>query len=68
MAGRLFTPFASTKPGGTGLGLVIVKKIVEEHNGEVTIANIAPHGARVTVSLLAASAVAMAASAAAGVV
>ncbi|MBI4292954.1 MAG: HAMP domain-containing histidine kinase, partial [Betaproteobacteria bacterium] len=32
-------------------GLVIVKKIVEEHGGEVAIKNVAPRGARVTVSL-----------------
>ena len=36
---------------GTGLGLVIVKKIVEEHGGEVSIANVAPRGARVTITL-----------------
>jgi signal transduction histidine kinase len=30
---------------------VIVKKIVEEHGGEVSIANVAPRGARVTITL-----------------
>ena len=48
---RAFEPYVTTKPRGTGLGLVIVKKIIEEHGGEVTISNVAPHGARVTVSL-----------------
>lgn len=48
---RAFEPYVTTKPRGTGLGLVIVKKIVEEHGGEVTIANEAPHGATVTISL-----------------
>jgi nitrogen fixation/metabolism regulation signal transduction histidine kinase len=48
---RAFEPYVTTKPKGTGLGLVIVKKIVEEHGGEVTIANVAPQGARVTISL-----------------
>jgi PAS domain S-box-containing protein len=48
---RIFEPYVTTKPRGTGLGLVIVKKIVEEHHGEVTIANVAPHGARVTITL-----------------
>ena len=48
---RAFEPYVTTKPKGTGLGLVIVKKIVEEHGGEVTIANVAPRGARVTVTL-----------------
>jgi PAS domain S-box-containing protein len=48
---RVFEPYVTTKPRGTGLGLVIVKKIVEEHGGEVAISNVTPHGARVTVSL-----------------
>jgi nitrogen fixation/metabolism regulation signal transduction histidine kinase len=45
---RAFEPYMTTKPKGTGLGLVIVKKIIEEHGGTVQIANVAPHGARVT--------------------
>ena len=51
MIHRAFEPYVTTKPKGTGLGLVIVKKIVEEHGGAVTIANVTPHGARVTVRL-----------------
>ncbi len=31
----LFTPYVSTKSSGTGLGLSIVKKIVEEHSGQI---------------------------------
>lgn len=48
---RVFEPYVTTKPRGTGLGLVIVKKIVEEHGGEVSIENVTPCGARVTVAL-----------------
>ncbi len=46
-----FEPYVTTKPKGTGLGLAIVRKIVDEHGGRVTIANLAPRGARVTVTL-----------------
>jgi nitrogen fixation/metabolism regulation signal transduction histidine kinase len=53
---RAFEPYVTTKPKGTGLGLVIVKKIIEEHGGEVVISNILPHGARVTLVLPSATA------------
>jgi nitrogen fixation/metabolism regulation signal transduction histidine kinase len=52
---RAFEPYVTTKPRGTGLGLSIVRKIVEEHRGEVTITNVAPHGARIAIVLPAAN-------------
>ncbi|MFV0291866.1 MAG: ATP-binding protein [Paracoccus sp. (in: a-proteobacteria)] len=40
---RLFEPYVTLKPGGTGLGLPIVKKIVEEHGGSFVLTD-APDG------------------------
>ncbi len=36
---RAFDPYYTTKAKGTGLGLAIVRKIVEEHDGAVSIRN-----------------------------
>jgi nitrogen fixation/metabolism regulation signal transduction histidine kinase len=52
---RAFEPYVTTKPRGTGLGLSIVRKIVEEHHGEVSITNVAPHGARIAIVFAAAT-------------
>jgi PAS domain S-box-containing protein len=51
---RVFEPYVTTKPKGTGLGLPIVKKIVEEHNGTIRVENIRPRGARISITLPAA--------------
>jgi nitrogen fixation/metabolism regulation signal transduction histidine kinase len=48
---RAFEPYVTTKAKGTGLGLAIVKKIVDEHHGQIEIANAAPHGAQVRIRL-----------------
>ncbi|MGH7492993.1 MAG: ATP-binding protein [bacterium] len=37
MQSQLFQPNFTTKRGGSGLGLVMVKRIVEEHGGEITV-------------------------------
>ncbi len=46
-----FEPYVTTKPRGTGLGLPIVKKIVDEHSGMIKIQNIQPHGAQISITL-----------------
>jgi signal transduction histidine kinase len=48
---RIFDPLFSTKSFGTGLGLPIVKQIVEQHGGTIRIDSEVAHGTRVRISL-----------------
>jgi signal transduction histidine kinase len=48
---KIWDPFFTTKEMGTGLGLGIVKNIIESHGGSIQILNRDPAGARVTVEL-----------------
>jgi two-component system nitrogen regulation sensor histidine kinase NtrY len=38
-AGNLFVPFYTTKPGGSGIGLVLAQQIAQAHRGSVQLAN-----------------------------
>ena len=49
LLGRIFEPYMTTKSKGTGLGLPIVKKIVEEHGATINIANVDSGGTRVEI-------------------
>jgi signal transduction histidine kinase len=51
MEGRLFELFSSGEEGGTGLGLAIAKKIVDEHEGEISYESRAGEGTTFTVAL-----------------
>lgn len=44
MLGRLFTPFATSKAQGTGLGLAVSRRIVEAHGGRIEVRNRAGGG------------------------
>ena len=48
---NLFTPYFTTKPGGSGLGLVIVKKIISEHDGRISVESSAEGGTLAVVEL-----------------
>jgi nitrogen fixation/metabolism regulation signal transduction histidine kinase len=48
---RACEPYVTSKAKGTGLGLAIVRKIVEDHKGELKLANREGGGAEVTVKL-----------------
>lgn len=48
---KIWDPFFTTKAKGTGLGLGIVKNIIESHEGKVSIINKPNAGSRVTIAL-----------------
>jgi signal transduction histidine kinase len=48
---RVFEPYFTTKPSGTGLGLLIVRRIVREHGGELYIESSEGKGFTLTIRL-----------------
>jgi len=48
---KIWTPFFTTKDTGTGLGLGIVKNMIEAHNGTIIITNMETMGANVEITL-----------------
>ncbi len=51
MLSRLFTPFATSKAQGTGLGLAVSRRIVEAHGGRIEVRNRPGGGAEATLFL-----------------
>ena len=49
--GRIFDPFFTTREGGTGLGLALVHRAVEAHQGMILVDGAPDHGAQFTVYL-----------------
>ena len=48
---RAFDPYVTSKAKGSGLGLAVVKRIIEEHKGSISAGNVSPHGAQMRVML-----------------
>jgi signal transduction histidine kinase len=48
---EIFTPFFTTRERGSGLGMAFVKRIVEEHGGEVGVESVPGAGTTVTLTL-----------------
>ena len=48
---KIWDPFFTTKEKGTGLGLGIVKNIIQVHEGEIDIQNRSLQGSRIVVRL-----------------
>jgi signal transduction histidine kinase len=48
---KIFEPYFTTKAGGSGLGLLIVRRIVREHGGEIDLASDQGKGLTLTIRL-----------------
>jgi len=48
---RIFEPYFTTKPSGLGLGLVLTRKIMEAHGGEIVVDSHPGRGTRIHVLL-----------------
>src|SRR5437660_1069676 len=51
VAAKIFQPFFSTKPGGSGLGLPTAKKIIDAHSGTIEVQSEIDRGTKFTIQL-----------------
>jgi len=51
MTARIFRPFFTTRPGGTGLGLPTTRKIIEAHDGTIEVQSAVGRGTRFALRL-----------------
>jgi signal transduction histidine kinase len=51
LSDRIFNPFFTTKTTGTGLGLPIVRKIIDAHDGRIDLTSEPGQGTRFRVTL-----------------
>jgi signal transduction histidine kinase len=51
LANQLFTPFSTSKPTGTGLGLTIARRVAQEHGGTLTATQRPEGGACFTLTI-----------------
>jgi len=49
--GRIFEPYYTTREGGSGLGLMIVQRIIQDHGGQMEVASKPGEGTRFTLLL-----------------
>ena len=48
---KVLDPYFTTKPEGTGLGLALAYKIIDEHNGSIRFTSVEGQGTTVSFSL-----------------
>lgn len=48
---KIFEPFFTTKPTGTGLGMAISKRIIDEHNGTIAVNESRSEGTEIVITL-----------------